>query len=78
MLLAQGRSEEILRTRLAQYDCNVELGIALQDFQQEENYVEARVLKRDGDKEISQTIRCRWLIGADGAKGEPTPLLALT
>lgn len=78
MMLGQGHSEEILRTHLARFGCKVEFGIALQEVKQVEDYVVARTLRRDGDKELSETIRCRWLIGADGAKGELIPAFAPT
>ena len=70
MLLAQGSSEEILRTHLARFGCKVELGVALQGFHQGENHIEAHVLIRNRGRERSESVRCRWLLGADGAKGE--------
>lgn len=68
MMLAQGRQEEIMRSHLERLGCAVELGTTLISIQQKEDHVEAQVTKRDGDKEVVETIRCRWLIGTDGAR----------
>ena len=70
MMLAQARSERILRTHLARFGCKIELGATLKDFKQGEENVEAHVVKQEGGREITETIRCRWLVGADGAKSK--------
>ena len=68
MMLAQGRQEEIRCRHLERLGCAVELGTTLNSIQQKEDYVEAHVTKRDGDREVIETIRCRRLIGTDGAR----------
>ena len=73
-MLAQGRQEGIMRSHLERLGCVVELDTTLHSIQQKEDYVEAHVTKRDGDREVVETIRCRWLIGTDGARSAFLPL----
>ncbi|KAH9840296.1 monooxygenase [Rhodofomes roseus] len=68
-MLGQDHTEEILRTHIGRYDCQVEFGTALAGFRPEDGYVLAHVVKMVGDKEILEIIKCRWLIGTDGARG---------
>ena len=70
MMLGQVNSEEILRNRLGHFGCKVEFGVALQGFQQHDDHVEAYLLKRDSGQDVSETMRCRWLAGTDGARSE--------
>lgn len=63
-------AEGILRgEHLAQYGCEVELGTELHSFEQDANHVVAHLVKRVGDEEIYKSVECRWLAGADGARG---------
>ncbi|KZT69619.1 monooxygenase [Daedalea quercina L-15889] len=66
ILLGQYQTEEILRTNL---DCKVDLGATLYSIQPEDDHVEAHILRKEGDQELVETIKCRWLIGTDGARG---------
>jgi len=68
-VLGQNHTEEILRDHLDRHACQVELGTALYSIQPESDHVLAHVLKKDGDQEAVATIKCRWLIGTDGARG---------
>ncbi|KAI0919086.1 hypothetical protein AcW1_003446 [Taiwanofungus camphoratus] len=67
--LGQDRSEAILRSHLAKYDCCVELGTELVSFEQHVDHVKADVIRRNGDEEYRETVISRWLVGADGARG---------
>ncbi|CCM05219.1 uncharacterized protein FIBRA_07429 [Fibroporia radiculosa] len=69
LLLGQEHTEAILRAHLQKYGCHVELGTELRSFEQKPDHVTAHIVKRDGDQETTETISCRWLIGADGARG---------
>ena len=69
-MLGQNHTEEILRDHLDQDACQVELGMALYSIQPQVDHVLAHVLKKDGDQEAIETIKCRWLIGTDGARGQ--------
>ncbi|CCM01288.1 uncharacterized protein FIBRA_03337 [Fibroporia radiculosa] len=67
-LLGQPAAEEIMRTHLDKYGCHVELGTELRTLEQHDDHVTARIVKRAGQKEVEETVECRWLVGADGAK----------
>jgi len=77
-ILGQYRAEEILREHLAQYGCEVELGTELRSFEQDTNGVVAHLVKRVDDEEIHESVECRWLAGADGARGVVRKQLGLT
>lgn len=63
LFVSQVQTERVLEARLAQLGVEVERPVTLVDFVQDEREVTARV-QRDGEE---QTIRARYLIGADGA-----------
>lgn len=67
--MGQNNAEAILRSHLAKYGCEVELGTSLSSFQQDEDHVTANLLKTVGDKEHTEKIEIDWVIGADGARG---------
>lgn len=67
MLLGQNRAEAILRSHLEKYGCYVELGTELRTVVQNLDYVTAHVVRKDGDEEKTETIACRWMVGADGS-----------
>ena len=73
LMLGQSFSEAILRDHLRKLNCEVEFGTALYSIQPESNYVLAHVIKKDAGNETVETIKCRWLIGTDGARGKPRP-----
>lgn len=61
-MLGQSRTEEILRVRLAEFGVHVELGTALESFDQDDEGVTATVW-RAGTRE---QVRATFLVGADG------------
>ncbi|MBF6414443.1 FAD-dependent monooxygenase [Nocardia cyriacigeorgica] len=61
-MLGQSRTEAILRERLAEFGVGVELGTALESFDQDGDGVTALV-SRHGTRE---TVRAAYLVGADG------------
>ena len=69
MFLGQPSLEGILRSHLEKYGCSVELGTELVSFEDEGERVLAKLVKRKGGEEISETFEASYLIGADGAKG---------
>ncbi|KZT69631.1 monooxygenase [Daedalea quercina L-15889] len=77
IMLGQNHSEEILRDHLKHLGCEVELGTTLYSIQSDGDHVQAHVLKKAGDDEIVETIKCRWLIGTDGARGAVRKQLGL-
>lgn len=70
MLLGQNRAEAILRSHLEKYGCYVELGAELRTLVQNLDYVTAHVVRKHGDEETTETIACRWMVGADGSHSE--------
>lgn len=70
MPLGQDNAEAILRSHLAAHGCHVEFGTELLALTQHADFVEAHIVKRNGEEEQRQTVLSRWLVGADGARGE--------
>lgn len=69
-MMGQNAAEEILRSHLAKYGCEVELGTSLVSFQQDSERVTAVLSKNENGKESTETIEVDWLVGADGARGK--------
>ncbi|THH18854.1 hypothetical protein EW146_g2205 [Bondarzewia mesenterica] len=67
VMIAQDRTEAILRSHLRSFSCAVELGTRLLNFEQSSEYVDARIVKVVEGNEVHETVRARWLVGADGA-----------
>lgn len=67
--MGQNSTEEILRSHLAKYDCEVELGTALSTIKQDSEHVTAVLKKFVDGKEITEMVEVDWLIGSDGAHG---------
>ncbi|MDN4614580.1 FAD-dependent monooxygenase [Leifsonia sp. F6_8S_P_1B] len=63
--LLQTDTERILADRLAEFSVEVERGVTLAGYQQDEEGVTATVQTHAGDP---STIRARYLVGADGAR----------
>lgn len=61
--------EAIFRSHLEKYGYFVELGTELQSFEDEGERVLAKLIKKKGEEEISETFEASYLIGVDGAKG---------
>jgi 2-polyprenyl-6-methoxyphenol hydroxylase-like FAD-dependent oxidoreductase len=64
LMVPQFVTERILRDRLSEFGCKVAFGRELIDFEQDAEGVTARIAV-DGREE---TIRVRWLVGADGGR----------
>lgn len=62
LMIPQFLTERIMRERLAELGHRVEFGRELVDFDQDENGVTARLVGPDGE----ETVRTRYLVGADG------------
>ncbi|KZT69628.1 monooxygenase [Daedalea quercina L-15889] len=75
--LGQDRLEKLLQEHLNKHGCQVEFNTTLLDFTQFEDHVEAQVVKADVDHDVTEIVKCRWLIGADGAKGDIRKQLGL-
>lgn len=64
LLVAQFRSEAVMRERLVELGHQVQYGCELVGFDQDEDGVVARVIGQEGE----QVIRARFLVGADGGR----------
>ncbi|MEO3873449.1 FAD-dependent monooxygenase [Nonomuraea sp. B12E4] len=62
--LSQDDTERILTKKLAERGVHVERGLAVTDLSADEEHVTVSVRGPDG---ATDKIRCRWLIGCDGA-----------
>ncbi|SAK55670.1 monooxygenase FAD-binding protein [Caballeronia hypogeia] len=63
--LAQFETERILEGLLARHGGHVQYGATLLDFTESADAVDARIQDTSGD---IRTVRCRWLVGCDGAR----------
>ncbi|SAK66039.1 monooxygenase FAD-binding protein [Caballeronia temeraria] len=63
--LAQFETERILEAALARNGGHVEYGATLVDFTESGDFIDACVQDACGE---SRTVRCRWLVGCDGAR----------
>jgi 2-polyprenyl-6-methoxyphenol hydroxylase-like FAD-dependent oxidoreductase len=68
-VLGQDRHEAMLREQLAKYGCFVETGTELKSFEQKDglDFVDVQLVRHIDDGEISENIKCNYLVGADGA-----------
>jgi 2-polyprenyl-6-methoxyphenol hydroxylase-like FAD-dependent oxidoreductase len=64
LLTPQWRVEEALRDRLGGFGGQVEFGVTLLDYEQDEDGVTARLAVADAE----HSVRARWLVGCDGGK----------
>ncbi|KAA1469142.1 hypothetical protein DENSPDRAFT_848696 [Dentipellis sp. KUC8613] len=76
--LGQDAACSILREHLKVHGAHVELATELVHFEQGESSVTATVVKRQDGNEIEDTIKAKYVVGADGAKGVVRKLLDLT
>ena len=67
-MIGQHAAEGILRDHLARYNVVVERSTELVDFEQDEQGVVAHLVKHDGDKDVQESVRVSYLVGADGAR----------
>jgi len=63
--LAQFETERLLEDALAQHGGHVEYGTVLEGFSEQSDHVLARLRGADG---ALREMRCRWLVGCDGAR----------
>jgi 2-polyprenyl-6-methoxyphenol hydroxylase-like FAD-dependent oxidoreductase len=70
LMVSQVRSMEILRARLKELGGNAEFGTRLVAFTQDSEAVIATLQREDG---ISETMRAKYLVGADGGRGIVRP-----
>lgn len=67
-MIGQNHLEEIIRSRLAEYNVHVELGMELVSFEQDEHGVRAQVIHHRPDGDRTETISADWIVSAEGGK----------
>ncbi len=69
--ISQCLHEEIIREHLKEYGCEVELNMELVDLEQDDEGVNVKVrrLQGEGGASHEETIRALYVVGADGARG---------
>jgi 2-polyprenyl-6-methoxyphenol hydroxylase-like FAD-dependent oxidoreductase len=72
--LAQFETERLLEAALAAQGGRVEYGVELVAFEEREGAVHAQLTDSDGQ---THTLRCRWLVGCDGAHSKVRSTLGL-
>ncbi|MGZ3457579.1 MAG: FAD-dependent monooxygenase [Archangium sp.] len=65
LMLPQDATEALLTEYLGSFGVKAERGLALEDFQQDADGVEATLKRANGQVE---RVRARWLLGCDGAR----------
>ncbi|KAF8659123.1 hypothetical protein AX14_007657, partial [Amanita brunnescens Koide BX004] len=70
--------EGILRSHLDKYGCTIELNTELVSFEQNDDHVLAKLVKKLDGKEVPETFEASYLIGADGGRGVCRKQLGLT
>lgn len=73
-MIPQWRTERIVRERLHSLGVEVEFGCTLTDLQQDAGGVDATLSTATGQEHL----RCRYLIGADGARSAVRKMLGIT
>ena len=66
-----------MRSHLEKYGCAVELNTELESFEQTNDRVLAKLVKKVDGKEVPETFEASYLIGADGGKGMLSALVLL-
>ena len=66
----QNHTEAVLRSHLERYGVQVERATELRSFEQHHDHVNARVVKMTDNGEVEEFVRAKWMVGADGARGE--------
>ncbi|KAF8693163.1 hypothetical protein AX14_002308 [Amanita brunnescens Koide BX004] len=77
-IIGQPALEGILRNHIKNYGCTVELNTELVSFEQNDDHVLAKLIKKLDGKEVSETFEASYLIGADGGKSVCRKQLGLT
>lgn len=70
MIHGQQHTEAALRSHLERHGIHVELATELHSFERNSDHVIAHIVKTSDDAEIQETVHARYLVGADGARGE--------
>ena len=74
-MIGQQALEGVLRSHLEKYGCTVELNTELESFEQTDDHVLAKLVKKVDGKEVPETFEASYLIGADGGRGMFSPLI---
>lgn len=70
-LIGQSHHESILREHLAKYGTQIELGVELVGFTQDQDGVIAELLHHAGENQgKKETTQVDYLVGAEGARSE--------
>ncbi|KZT17493.1 FAD/NAD(P)-binding domain-containing protein [Neolentinus lepideus HHB14362 ss-1] len=78
-ILAQNLNQAILRFHLAKYDCRVELGTELRDFEDKGHHIAATLVQKGLDGgEVTESYVASYLVGTDGARGIVRKMLGMT
>ena len=70
-VLGQYNTEAILREHIERLGGGVEFGTELRSFEQRQDRVDAVLVTRVEGEEVTESVTCRWLVGADGPEGTP-------
>ncbi|KZT20697.1 hypothetical protein NEOLEDRAFT_829633 [Neolentinus lepideus HHB14362 ss-1] len=76
-VLGQDVAQGILRSHLEKYNCQVEFGTELQDFEQQPDHVVVHLIKHAEGNDTPETLSVSYVIGADGARGVVRKMLGL-
>ncbi|HTO62991.1 MAG TPA: FAD-dependent oxidoreductase [Bradyrhizobium sp.] len=68
LMVPQFLTERVMRERLVELGHHVEFGCELTGLEQDQDGVTARLARKAGDETVQNTIRVRYLIGADGGR----------
>jgi 2-polyprenyl-6-methoxyphenol hydroxylase-like FAD-dependent oxidoreductase len=68
LMVPQFLTERVMRERLLELGHQVAFGCELIGLEQDADGVTARLVRKAGDKAVQDTIRVRYLIGADGGR----------
>ncbi len=75
LIIPQDDTEALLGEHLGTFGVSVERGVALEDYQQEEDRVVATLKRADGGVEKAEA---RWLLGCDGARSRVRKVAGLS
>ncbi|KAF9002957.1 FAD binding domain-containing protein [Cyathus striatus] len=78
LVVGQNHQEAILRAHIRKYGVEIELGTALKDLQQNDDYVTAHLIKTISDEAAPEVANFSYLVGADGARSVVRKILGLS
>lgn len=70
-VLGQYNTEAILREHIERLGGSVEFGTELRSFEQRHDRVDAVLVTQVEGGEMTESVACHWLVGADGPEGTP-------